>query len=92
MLESLVNKGADPKACNFVKQTSTQKFFSEYCEISKSRFFYRTPPVASSYFLEPLFNAFHPSIAFDIETSHTLISHIVFIADSEQIGIVILKP
>ena len=35
--------------CNVIKkETLTQVFFCEYCEISKNIFFYRTPPVAAS--------------------------------------------
>ena len=38
-----------PKACNFIKkETLTQVFYFEFCEISKSTFCYRTPPVAAS--------------------------------------------
>ena len=33
-------------ACNFIKKESlTQVFSYEFCEISKNTFFYRTPPV-----------------------------------------------
>ena len=36
-------------ACNFIKKEPlAQVFFSEFCEISKNIFFYRTPPVAAS--------------------------------------------
>ena len=41
-LESLFNKVAD------LKETPTQVFSSEMCEIFKDTFFYRTPPVAAS--------------------------------------------
>ena len=40
---------SEPKACNFIKkQTLTQVLSCEFCEISKSTFFYRTPPVIAS--------------------------------------------
>ena len=40
---------SEPKACNFIKkQTLTQVLSCEFCEISKSTFFYRTPPVVAS--------------------------------------------
>ena len=32
----------------FKKETLAQVFYSEFCEISKSTLFYRTPPVAAS--------------------------------------------
>ena len=36
-------------ACNFIKkETLTQVFSCEFCEISKNTFSYRTPPVAAS--------------------------------------------
>ena len=36
-------------ACNFIKKETLAKVFScEFCEISKSTFFYKTPPVAAS--------------------------------------------
>ena len=38
-----------PEACNFIiKETLTQAFPCEFCEISKNNFFYRTPLVAAS--------------------------------------------
>ena len=38
-----------PQACNFFKkETLVQVFSCEFCEISKSTFFYRTPLVAVS--------------------------------------------
>ena len=37
------------ETCNFIKKESLAQVFScEFCEISKSTFFYRTPPVAAS--------------------------------------------
>ena len=45
------NKGAGlrPKACIFIKkETPAQVFSSEFCEMSKSTFSYRTPPMAAS--------------------------------------------
>ena len=37
------------EACNFIKKkTLAQLFSSEFCEISKNTFSYRTPPVAAS--------------------------------------------
>ena len=39
----------DAQACNFnKKETLPQVFPCEFCEISKTTFFYRTPPVAAS--------------------------------------------
>ena len=36
-------------ACNFIKkETLTQVFSCEFCQISKNTYFYRTPPVAAS--------------------------------------------
>ena len=38
-----------PKACNFIKkETLTQVFSCEFCEIYKNTFYYRTPLVAAS--------------------------------------------
>ena len=38
-----------PEACNFIKkETSAQVFPCEFCKISKTTFFYRTPLVATS--------------------------------------------
>ena len=49
VLESLFDKFADPQTCNFIKkETPTQVFSCEYCEILKNNFFYRTTPVAAS--------------------------------------------
>ena len=50
MLElDLITLKQSPEACNFLKkQTLTQVFSCEFCEISKSNFSYRTPPVAAS--------------------------------------------
>ena len=40
--------GLRPKACNFIKKESLAQVFScEFCEISKSTCFYRTPTVAA---------------------------------------------
>ena len=37
------------KTCNFIKkETLAQVFSSEFCEISKNNFFYRTPTIAAS--------------------------------------------
>ena len=37
------------RPCNFIKKESlAQVFFCEFCEVSKSTFFYRTPLVAAS--------------------------------------------
>ena len=47
----LVAKGSVKKAeaCNFIKkETLTQVFSCEFCEISKNTFLYRTPLVAAS--------------------------------------------
>ena len=49
VLESLFNKIADLKGCNFIKERLYYECFSvEYYEIFKNSFFYRTPLVASS--------------------------------------------
>ena len=46
--ESLFNKVADLKACNFIeKEIPEQVFFREYCEFFKNSFFYGKPPVAA---------------------------------------------
>ena len=47
MLESLFDKVARPKACNFTNK-KPQVFFYEICELSKDIFLYRTPLVAAS--------------------------------------------
>ena len=39
-----------PEACNFIKkETLTQVFSCEFCEVFKNTFFHRTPPAASVY-------------------------------------------
>ena len=39
-------------ACNFIeKQTLAQVFSCEFCDIPKNTFFYRTPPLAASAFI-----------------------------------------
>ena len=49
VLESLFNKVAGRKACNFIKkETPTQAFSVEYCQIFKKSYFYRAPLVAAS--------------------------------------------
>ena len=49
MLESLFNKVAGLKVCNFIKiETPPQLFSSKYREIFKNSFLYGTPPVAAS--------------------------------------------
>ena len=46
---------ARPEDCNFIKkETLTQVFSSEFCEISKNNFSYGTPPVAASEIREVL--------------------------------------
>ena len=43
-------------ACNFIKkETLAQVFSCEFCKISKNTFFYRTPPVAASVLISPLY-------------------------------------
>ena len=44
MLESLFNKVSVVQI--YEKETPTQVFYREYCEIFKSSFFYRAPPVS----------------------------------------------
>ena len=39
------------KACNFIKETPTQMFSCEYCDIFKNSFFCSTPLVAASEYL-----------------------------------------
>ena len=44
-----LNKGCRPQVCHFIeKETLTQAFSCELCEVFKSVFFYRTPPVTAS--------------------------------------------
>ena len=50
MLESFLNKGLQLNQ----KETLTQVFSSEYCEIGKNSFLYRTPLMAASGFLTKL--------------------------------------
>ena len=48
-----------PEACNFIKkETLAQVFSSEFCEISKNTFFYRTPPMVAFDFLGNWLTAF----------------------------------
>ena len=47
------------QACNFIKkETLAQVFYSEFCDIFKSTFFYRTPLVAAFKFKTWTFNLF----------------------------------
>ena len=39
VLKSVLNKVAQSKACTFIKNTTTQMFSCEYCEISKNTHF-----------------------------------------------------
>ena len=49
MLESLFNKAAGLKACNFIKKdTSAEVFLCEIYKSSKNTFFYRRVPVVAS--------------------------------------------
>ena len=49
MLESLFNKAAGLKVCNFITKETPPQFLScEYCEIFKNSFLYGTTPVAAS--------------------------------------------
>ena len=48
MLESLINNAAGLHSCNFIKETPTQVFSCEYCEIFKNSFYYRAPLVTAS--------------------------------------------
>ena len=50
-MEVLCEKGVlgRPEACNFIKkETLTQVFSSEFCEIFQNTFIYRIPSVAAS--------------------------------------------
>ena len=42
------NKVADLRCATLLKETLAQVFFSDFCEISKNTFSYKTPPVAAS--------------------------------------------
>ena len=43
--------GLRPEVCNFIKkETLTQAFSCEFCEISKKNYFYRTLPAAAPEF------------------------------------------
>ena len=49
LFRKVQQSSVQPQACNFIKkETVAQVFSCEFCEISKSTFFYRTPPVAAS--------------------------------------------
>ena len=48
MLENLLNKVTDPQTCNFIKESPTQVFSCDYCQIFQKSFFHRTPQVAVS--------------------------------------------
>ena len=67
MLESLFDKVADGPQL-YQKETPTQMFSCEYCDIFKSSFFYRTPLMAASGFLTKLaennFEENHFSVVF----------------------------
>ena len=43
-----VRKGVLRNFAKFKKETLTQVFSCEFCEVSKNAFSYRTPPVAAS--------------------------------------------
>ena len=43
-----IDNAAGLQPCNFIKETQTQVFSCEYCEIFKNSFFYRAPPVTAS--------------------------------------------
>ena len=49
-MKSLLNKVADPKACNFIKKRLQHGCFRlfEYCEISKNTYFEEHPRTAAS--------------------------------------------
>ena len=42
------NKVTGRRPATLSKEALAQVFFCEFCELSKSTFFYRTPPVAAS--------------------------------------------
>ena len=75
MLESLFDKVADGPQL-YQKETPTQMFSCEYCDIFKSSFFYRTPLMAASGFLTKLAEnnceENHFSVEFFSETSQKL--------------------
>ena len=58
VLEPLFNKVAGFKACNFIKETPTQEFSYEYCEIFKKTYFEKHLRTAASA---------QPSVAFHIK-------------------------
>ena len=66
MPESLFLISCRPEACNFIKrETLTQVFSCEFCEISKSTLSYRTSPVAASVFQYPSLNTSFVKNIFD---------------------------
>ena len=45
---------SEAEACNFIKKENlAQVFSSDFCEIAKNGFSFRTPPVAASVILKP---------------------------------------
>ena len=55
MLETLFDKVAGPRACNFIEQRLLHRCFPlKFCEIFKETFFHRTPPVIASGLLSSL--------------------------------------
>ena len=75
MLESLFDKVADLKTCNFLKRDSNTNASGGYYKIFKNSFFYRTPLVGTSDSLTTvqssqrgcLFFDFLPQCAFDFD-------------------------
>ena len=47
-MESVINNAAVFHSCNFIKDTPTQVFSCEYCEIFKNSFFNRAPLLTAS--------------------------------------------
>ena len=59
LIKSFLKKTMTQEACNFIKkETLTQVFSCEFCEISKKTFFHRTSPVAVSVTFVNLWNTF----------------------------------
>ena len=68
MLQLLTKHSSNSsEICNSIKKEAlTQVFSSEFCEVSKNTFSYRTPPVAASGDIrfKLAFNPFHATILF----------------------------
>ena len=66
------NKVEGLRPASLLKDTLTQVFSCEFCEISKNTFSYRTPPVAASVFL----NVFADASGTKSKTTPLVLAHV----------------